>query len=66
MLLRTKRRRYMREIFFLFCVHIRGYGVLQKQLYIFGTKNVSVASESAMKVLLLLLTRVEGVIITAF
>ena len=31
----------------------------------FGTKNLSVAGESAMKVLLLLLTRVNEVIITA-
>ena len=32
----------------------------------FDTENLSVASESAMKVLLLLLTRLEGVIITEF
>ena len=56
--LRTKRWRYMREIFCILCSRFT--------IIYFGTKNVSVAGESAMKGLLLLLTRVKGIIIMAF
>ena len=55
----------MREIYIcILCSRYRIWRFTETIMY-FGTKNVSVAGESAMKVLLILLTRVNGVIITA-
>ena len=53
------------DIFFILCSRKRIWRFTGTSMY-FGTKNLWVASESAMKVLLILLTRVKGVIITAF